>query len=167
VGFKNHSNIAFKGSSENADNDFRIADVALNHIADLLNWTILKSRPIPPSHADPLCTSLLALVRNLSDLGVLKDFASRDELGVRSSELGAVVSDLVIIPSIAVFTPTPENFESAREPRSTLILPAPKEKKGKGKGKAPAPPVPPRPSRSPMRPTPSKLAAAREAVGMS
>jgi len=30
VDFKNHSNIAFKGSSENADNDFRIADIALN-----------------------------------------------------------------------------------------------------------------------------------------
>ena len=168
VGFKNHSNVAFKGSSENADNDFRIADVALNRIADLLNWTISKSRPIPPSHADPLCTSLLTLVRNLSDLGVLKDFASHDELGVRSSELGAVVSDLVTIPSVAVFTSTPENVETAREPRTTPVLPAPKGKKDKGKGKAPAPPPAPlRPSRSPMRPTPPKLAAAREAAGMS
>jgi len=167
VGFKNHLNVTFKGSSENADNDFRIADVTLNQIADLLNWTISKSRPIPPSHADPLCTSLLALVRNLSDLGVLKDFASRDELGVRSSELGAVVSDLVTIPSVAAFTPAPENVETACEPRTTPVPPAPKGKKDKGKGKAPAPPpAPPHPPRSPMHPTPPKLATAREAAGM-
>ena len=82
VGFKTMSNITFKGSSEAADTDFRVADVALNQIADLFNWTVSKSRPIPPAHTDPLCTSLLTLVCNLSDLGILKDYATRDKLGV-------------------------------------------------------------------------------------
>jgi len=62
VGFKNYSNVVFKGSSDNADNDFRIADVTINWIANLLNWMASYSRSIPPSHTDPLCTSLFALI---------------------------------------------------------------------------------------------------------
>jgi len=137
--------------------------------SDLLNWTILKARPIPPSHADPLCTSLLSLIHNLSDLGVLKDYASRDVLGIYSTELGAVVSNLVTIPSIAAFTPASENVKTAHETWTPPISPPPKRKKEKDKGKASAPtPAPPCPPHSPMRPpsTP-KLATAREAIGMS
>jgi len=163
VGFKTTLNVTFKGSSDAADTDFRVADIAINWIADLLNWIVSKSRPIQPTQADPLCTSLFTLVHNLSDLGILKDYATYDELSVQSSELGAVVSDLVTISSVVAFTPAPEEVESTCGPL------APKGKKNKGKDKAPAPPppAPPHPPCSPVHPLPIKLAAAREAMGMS
>ena len=167
VGFKNHSNVAFKGTPDNADNDYRIADVAVNWIADLLNWTISKSGPIPPSHADPLCTSLLTLVHNLSDLGVLKDYATWDELGVRSSELGAIASDLVSIPSVAAFTPAPEDVQTARGSQPTPVPPPPKGKKDKGKGKAsaPTPAPPPRPHSLPTPPHPTQTCCGERGCG--
>ena len=84
VGFKTMVNVTFKGSSEAADTDFRVADIAINQIVNLLNWTVSKSRPILPTQADLLCTSVFTLVHNLSDLGIFKDYATHDELGVQS-----------------------------------------------------------------------------------
>jgi len=166
VRFKNTQHVAFKGSSEDADTYFRVADTALNRITDLLNWTISKSRPILSSHADLLCTSLPSLIRNLSDLGVLKDYASRDELGICSTELGTVVSDLVTIPSIAAFTPAPENVKTTHETRTPPVPPTPKRKKNKSKVKASAPPpVPPRPPCAPMCAFPTQTCCSKRGYG--
>ena len=151
------------------EDDFTAAQASLSNIADLINWSKQQAREIAPSLMDNLCEHTLALVRDLTDLGALSKYAERDELNVRTSEIGSIVSDLVNVPGVADFSVAPENIASAQRSSSKGKAPeTPAVVKGKGKAKAQPKPKPPPPvphATRPTRPLPAKLAAAREAVG--
>ena len=162
--------ICLRGTADYVEEDFDAAHRSIAKITDLVNWTMSQSRVIAPSLADQCCEDLLSLVHSMSELGMLKGFVDRDnEINVRHSVVGNIVSSLVSVPGIAAFTPAPEDIQRAKAPKK-----GPKAPTGKGPktGKAKAPPVPPPPppiphATRPIRPLPAKLAAARAEVGMS
>jgi len=170
IGYTNVNYVEFRGVASAVSTDFETASSSISRISDLINWTVAHSRTIDPTLADQCCENLITLAHTITELGLLKGFVERDDvIGVRHSTIGNLVTGLVNTPGIAAFTAAPEEIQNAKAPKKGLKAPTGKSPKGKSKAKAPDAPRPPPPiphTMCPICPLPSKLAAAREEVGI-
>ena len=95
LGYKPDSinHVFLGGRVDSMNQDFKAATTSLNAITDFLNWMTVNQCTIAPSFTDEICSHLVPLIDTVHNLGLFKQYLSRDSKeGICHSLVGSFLS---------------------------------------------------------------------------